>query len=154
MTVDQFVSLFPGSTRRPDFKESLEKAKDGKLDEPVALVFQPRIDATGSTFAEVDSVAAVFYRGRAVDMTIQYVGQTWKSIDEWVDTIVHGLSLPARTWTPGESENPNKVLKCKGVEFEAAIQGGGSSIRIRDTSVPSTRGQGQGGTERRGAFKP
>ena len=43
----------------------------------------------------------------------------------------YGLPAAAR-WEAGPNENPSRVLGCSGIEIEAAIQGGGSSISIRN----------------------
>lgn len=133
MSVDQLVGLFPGSAKRREMREALEKAKSSTSNEPVVLLFDPAADAGGERFAGVDSVSATVYKGRAIAFHVIYVGTTWRTIDEWVEKVAQSYGLPAAArWETGPNENPSRVLGCSGVEIEAAIQGGGSSISIRN----------------------
>jgi hypothetical protein len=56
----------------------------------------------------------------------------------------------------GPNETPNKVLTCNGIEIEAAIQGGGGSIKIRNTEQVKGGDQGRnpGEEKKRREFKP
>jgi len=133
MTVDQLVGLFPGSAKRKELREALEKVKASTSNEPMVLAFDPAADAAGQAFAGVDSVSASVYKGRVIAFTVVYVGTTWRTIDEWVGKLAQSYGLPAAArWEAGPNENPNRVLGCSGIEIEAAIQGGGSSISIRN----------------------
>ncbi|MFL6273562.1 MAG: hypothetical protein ACJ74G_00005 [Blastocatellia bacterium] len=133
MSVDQLVGLFPGSAKRKEIKEALEKVKASTSNEPMMLAFDPAADAAGQAFAGVDSVSASVYKGRVIAFNVVYVGTTWRTIDEWVEKVAQTYGLPAAArWEAGPNENPNRVLGCSGIEIEAAIQGGGSSIRVRN----------------------
>lgn len=133
MSTSEVLALFPGVTKKKEMKEALDKAKSTSGSETVYLGFDPATDAVKGQFAGVQSVSAGFYKGRMVDFSIQYAGPTWTNADEWVGKLSETLNLPAvQAWITGPSENPNKVLKCEGIEIEAATQGGGASITIRD----------------------
>ncbi|PYT05261.1 MAG: hypothetical protein DMF60_12570 [Acidobacteria bacterium] len=139
MTTQELQALFPGSAARwakepKKAREAREKAMAPTSSEPVSLAFDPATDAAKDQFASVDSVSVALYKGRVTDFSVIYVGTEWNNIDQWVAKVSETLSLPGpREWVVGPSETPNKVLKCSGVEIEAATQGGGSSIRIRNT---------------------
>ena len=134
MSTQQLLASFPGSSKRREMKDAVEKAKAATGNEAAYLVFDPATDGDPQQFGGVESVSAGLNKGRVIDLTIQYGGATWRGIDEWVAKLSESLKLQgAGDWTVGPSENPNKVLRCEGIEIEAAIQGGGSSIRIRNT---------------------
>lgn len=136
MSTEQLIALFPGSTKRKEMKDALERAKSATSNEPLYLSFDPATDAAKEQFAGVGSVSAALYTGRVIDFGVLYVGATLKTIDEWVAKLSETFKLPgAQDWVLGPSENPNKVLKCDGIEIEAAIQGGSASIRLRNTDV-------------------
>jgi len=133
MSVDQLVGLFPGSTKRKELREALEKVKASTSNEPMVLAFDPVADAAGQAFVGVDAVSASVYKGRVIAFTVAYIGTSWRTIDEWVGKLAQSYGLPAAArWEAGPNENPSRVLGCSGIEIEAAIQGGGSSISIRN----------------------
>ena len=156
MSTEQLLALFPGSGKRKEMKDALEKARTAGS-EMVYLSFDPATDASGDHFAGVNAVGVGIYKGRVADFTVVYVGATWGTIDEWVAKLSESLHLPGgQEWVAGPSENPNKVLRCGGIEIEAAIQGGSASIKVRNTE-PLKDAQERARTEeerRRRAFKP
>jgi hypothetical protein len=157
MTVDQLVGLFPGSAKRKEMQEALGKAKAATGNEPVILAFDPAADAGGQAFAGVDSVSASVYKGRVIAFTVTYVGTSWRTIDEWVGKLAQSYGLPAAArWEAGPNENPNRVLGCSGIEIEAAIQGGGSSISIRNKEALKGMSERLNATDesKRREFKP
>jgi hypothetical protein len=139
MSTEQLLALFPGSAKRwakepKTMRDAREKAMAATSNEPVYLSFDPATDAAKEQFAGVDSVSAGLYSGWVIDFNVLYVGASWRTIDEWVAKLSETFKLPgAQDWVVGPSETPNKVLKCAGIEIEAAIQGGSASIRIRNT---------------------
>ena len=131
MSAQQLLALFPGSTKRREIKDAVEKATAGTGTEATYLGFDPATDGNGRQFEGVESILAGVYKGRVVDFSIQYGDATWSTIDEWIAKLSEALKLQsAQYWVVGPSENPNKILKCDGILIEGAIQGGGSSIRI------------------------
>jgi len=161
MSTQELLALFPGSAARwakqpKDVREAREKAMAQTNSEPAFLAFEPA-DAAKDRFSGVDSVSIALYKDRVVEYTVQYTGTVWTSIDEWIGRLSETLTLPgSRDWEVGPSENPNKVLKCSGVEIEAAIQGGGSSISIRNVQYPKGLGDrsNSGAEQKRREFKP
>ena len=136
MTTQQVLALFPGSTKRREIKDALEKARATTRDEAVYLVFDPATDAGTGDFADVGSVSAGLHKGKVMDLGIQYVGPPWGTIDEWIAKLSEAFQLPgAQSWKAGPNEAPNRVLKCNGIEIEAVIQGGGGSVRLRNTDL-------------------
>jgi len=134
MSTQQLLALFPGSSKRREMKDAVEKAKAATGNEASYLAFDPATDGDAKQFGGVESVSAGVNKGRVIDLSIQYGGATWKDIDEWVAKLSEALKLQGPgDWTVGPNENPNKVLRCEGIEIEAAIQGGGSSIRMTNT---------------------
>ena len=134
MTVDQVLALFPAGLKRKDVRDAVEKAKAAKSSETVYISFNPATDSGNQQFADVAEVSVGTYKGRVVDFSVLYIGPAWTSIDDWIGKLSEAFNLPsARDWVAGPDETPNKVLKCGGIEIEGAIQGGGGSIRIRNT---------------------
>ena len=157
MSVDQLVGLFPGSAKRKEIREALEKARASTGNEPVMLAFDPAADAGGERLAGVDSVSASVYKGRVIAFNVVYVGTTWRTIDEWVEKLAQTYGLPAAArWAACPNENPNRVLGCSGIEIEAAIQGGGSSIGIRNREALKGMAEGLNAADesKRRQFKP
>ncbi|MEK6304032.1 MAG: hypothetical protein AABO41_25295 [Acidobacteriota bacterium] len=150
MTTQQVVDLFPAVIKRREMKDDIEKAKAGGS-EVVYLAFEPAGDGGGDRFAGVASVVTGLQKNKVVDFSVTYVGPTWSSIDEWVARLAEAFKLPNALWVAGPSENPNKVLRCSGIEIEAGIQGGGSSVRIRTTD--SIKGPSSSGEDNK-RFKP
>jgi hypothetical protein len=135
MTADELLALFPGVAKKKELKDVIEKAKSASAVEAAYLGFDPATDGNAQQFAGVDSVSAGVYRGRVVDLTVQYGGETWKNIDEWIARLSQSFpALSAQGWTAGPNEAPNKVLSCGGIVIEAAILGGGATIRMRSNA--------------------
>lgn len=133
MSVDQIAALFPGSTRRKETKDALANAKAGT--EVVHVTFEAS-DGGKDQNTDVASFSVGFHKGRVIDLSIQYLGPEWKNVDEWIAKLSEALGLPrVNNWQPGPSETPNKVLRCSGIEIEAAAEGGGGSITIRSTET-------------------
>ena len=157
MSVDQLAALFPGSAKRREVREALERAKAGTGNALTLIAFDPLADGGGERFAGVSAVSASAYKSRVVAFNVFYVGTSWPTVDEWVAKLAEAYGLPAASrWSAGPSENPNKVLACGGIEIEAAIQGGGSSISVRNREVlKGLDERGNAGEERkRREFKP
>ena len=134
MSAEQVVALFPASTKRKEIKDSLEKAKapGGDL---VFLTLQSGDDEK-RRLEDVAGLSIGLYKNRVVEVSIQYIGPHWKDVDEWITKLSETFKLPsANAWREGPDENPNKVLTCNGIEINAAIQGGGGSLRIRNTEA-------------------
>jgi len=131
MSTQQLLALFPGVAKRKEMKDAIEKAKSATGPEAAYLGFEPATDGDAQQFAGIESVLAGVVKGRLVDFSVQYGGETWSSIDQWVAKLSESLKLPGKdSWVTGPNENPNKVLRCDGIEIEAAIQGGSASIRV------------------------
>jgi hypothetical protein len=134
MSTQQFLALFPGIAKKRETKDAIEKAKSTTGAEAVSLGADPVTDGDARQFAGIESVAATFYKGHAVDFTVQYGGATWRNVDEWIAKLAESFKLPgAQDWVVGPDESPNKVLRCNGIMIEAAIQGGSASIRVKNT---------------------
>ena len=157
MNVQQLLALFPASSKRKEIKDMLERAKSATGNETVYVAFNPVSDGGGDQFSGVDSVLVGLYKGQVVDFTVSYVGPTWRTVNEWVDKLAESFGLPtSKGWVTGPNENPNLILQCKEVVIEAGIQGGGGSIRVRDTEYnKGTEKQKEAGEEKkRRDFKP
>lgn len=138
MTTDQLQAVFPGSLKRKEIRDALKKAQATTNIEPVYLSFDPALDSGKEQFAGVDSVSAGLLNGRVVDFTVLYGGATWSAVDGWVAKLAEAFKLPgAQSWKVGPSETPNKVLVCDGIAIEAAVLGGGASIRILHKTMQS-----------------
>ena len=155
MTAEQVIALFPGSAKNKDMKTALDKARSTTGRETVYLSFDSSTSANKERFADVGSISVGFYKAQVKDLDVEYVGPTWATVDEWVAKLSEAFKLPGlEAWVAGPSENPNKVLKCNGIEIEAATQGGGASIRIRDTEFSTREGTNAGDERKRREFKP
>jgi hypothetical protein len=157
MNLQQVLAMFPVGSKRKEIRDAVERAKAATVNETVYLVFDPANEGSSERFAGIDSVLVGVYKGQVVDFTVSYVGPTWRTVDEWVERLRQTWGLPgAQAWGSGLNENPNKILKCKGVEIEAGIQGGGASIRVRNTEYnKGIEDSKEAGEERkRREFKP
>ena len=155
MTAEQVIALFPGSAKNKEMKAALDKAKSTTGSETVYLSFDPSTSTNKEKFAEVGSISVGFYKARVKGLEVEYLGATWTTVDEWVGKLSEAFKLPGvEAWVAGPSENPNKVLKCNGIEIEAAIQGGGASIRIWDTEYSKGQSTNAGEERKRREFKP
>jgi hypothetical protein len=157
MSLQQVLALFPASSKRKEIREAVERAKAATVNEPVYLMFDSLNDGSSEQFAGIDSVMIGVYKGQVVDFNVSYIGPTWRTIDEWVERLRQTWGLPgAKAWAVGPNENPTKILRCRGVEIEAGIQGGGASIRIRNTEYNKGIEDSKEATEerKRREFKP
>ena len=155
MTAEQVIALFPGSAKNKEMKTDLDKARSTTGSETVYLSFDSSTSANKEKFAEVGSISVGLFKARVKDLDVEYVGPTWTTVDDWVRKLSETFKLPGlEAWVAGPSENPNKVLKCNGIEIEAATQGGGASIRIRNTEYSMREGTNAGEEGKRRAFKP
>jgi len=155
MTAEQVIALFPGSTKNKEMKTALDQARSTTGSDTVFVSFDSSTSANKEKFAEVSSISVGFYKARVKDLNVEYIGPTWTTVDEWVAKLSEAFKLPGvEAWVAGPSENPNKVLKCNGIEIEAATQGGGASIRIRDTEYSRREGTNAGEERKRREFKP
>ncbi|MEK6287519.1 MAG: hypothetical protein AABO57_17385 [Acidobacteriota bacterium] len=138
MSTEQLLALFPGSAKRwanepKTMRDARERAMAATSNETAYLSFDPATDAAKEQFTDVLSVSVGLHKGRVVDFSVTYADATMSTIDEWVAKVAEMFKLPGtQAWMVGPSENPNKVLKCDGLEIEAALQGGSASIRIRN----------------------
>jgi hypothetical protein len=134
MSLQQVLALFPAGSKRKEIRDAVERAKTATVNETVYLTFDSTSDGGSERFAGVDSVLVGVHKGQVVDFSVLYVGPTWRTVDEWVERLRQTWGLPgAQAWTVGPNENPNKILRCRGVEIEVGIQGGGGSVRVRNT---------------------
>lgn len=161
MSTQELLALFPGSASRwakdpTKVREARETGMAASSIEPFYVAFEAGTDAPKDQFADVDSVEVGLYKGRVTEFTVVYVGVEWSNIDTWLAKVSETLKLPApKEWVVGPNETPNKILRCSGIEIEVAIQGGGSSIRIRNMGY--LKGVGERTTtneKRRREFKP
>ena len=135
MSAQELLAVFPNITKKKELKDTIDQAKSATTSEPVYLGFDPAIDGDARQFTGVDSVSAGLYKARVVDISVQYSGGTWQTVDEWIAKLSETFKLPgARDWVVGQNEAPNKTLTCEGVTIEAAIQGGSASLRIRNSA--------------------
>ncbi|HXU08438.1 MAG TPA: hypothetical protein VN743_05535 [Blastocatellia bacterium] len=152
MSVEQITALFPGSTKRKETKDALAKAKTGS--EVVHVTFEPS-DSGKDQNVDVASFSAGFLKGRVIGFSVHYLGPEWKNVDEWIAKLSETLGLPGvNNWQPGPSETPNKVLRCSGIEIEAAMEGGGGSITIRSTENPNDSQDRARDEKKKRDFKP
>ena len=152
MSVEQVTALFPGSTKRKETREALVRAKTGS--DVVYVTFEPE-DGGKDQNADVASFSAGFLKGRVIGISVQYLGPEWKNVDEWIAKLSETLGLPGvNNWQPGPSETPNKVLRCSGIEIEAAMEGGGGSITIRSTENRSDSQDRAREEKKKRDFKP
>jgi hypothetical protein len=154
LSIQQVLALFPSASKRTEIKDALEKARGTTSNEVVYLPFDPITDNSGERFSGVESVLVGIYKGQVVDFTISYVGTTWQTVDEWIDKLSETFGLPkAKSWGFSPNENPSKILQCKGIEIEAGVRGGGSTVRVRNTEQIIDAGKESEERKRR-QFKP
>jgi hypothetical protein len=153
MTTDQVIDLFRGSLKKDELDRVIERSKQPGEHGLSQLSFQ--VPSSGAPDqSSMDSIAVGLHGGRVVDIAVQYPVPSWDNIDQWVNKLSEAFKLPAaRAWGPGTSEHPSKLLKCKNIEIEAGVQGGGGSIRLRNTEHTGSHGSGSPDKTRQ-SFKP
>jgi hypothetical protein len=153
MTTDQVIDLFRAGLTKEELDRAIERSKQPGEHGLAQLAFQlPTSGATDQ--ASMDTIAVGLHGGRVVDIAVQYPQPSWDNIDQWVNKLSEAFKLPgARAWRPGTSEHPSKVLKCRNIEIEAGVQGGGGSIRLRNTEHTASHGAGSQEKSRQ-SFKP
>src|SRR5215472_16211163 len=140
LTTQQVLAFFPGKAERENIDEALDFAKKAGQD-PVTLGLEPESQSSKDRFKGIGSLSVTLHKGRVIDFSVAYYGVTWTNIDEWIAKLSDAYRLPgAPDWAVGSDETPNKVLSCNGFEIEAAIQGAGASIRVRDTGYAREAG--------------
>jgi len=132
LTTQQLLAFFPGKTETQNINDVLESARAKGLD-TVPLGLEPESQSSKDRFRGVGSLSVTLSKGRVVDFSAAYYGASWTNVNEWIAKLAEAYHLPgAPEWATGPDETPNKVLKCNGFEVEAAIEGGGGSIRVRE----------------------
>ena len=133
LTTQQLLAFFPGKTETQNINDTLEGARAKHL-ETVSLGLDPESQSSKDRFKGIGSLGVTLYRGRVIDFSAAYYGASWTSVNDWIAKLSEAYHLPGPAeWAAGPDETPNKVLKCNGFEVEAAVEGGGGSIRVRDT---------------------
>lgn len=136
MSTQQLLALFPGSSKRKEMRDAIDRAKSATGVEAAYLVFDAATDGDPKIFEGVESVSVALYQARLMDFTLQYANATWPSIDSWITKLSETLKLPGpQGWTMGPNEAPNKILRCDGVMIEAVMQGGGASVRVANSTL-------------------
>jgi hypothetical protein len=133
LSTQQVLALFPGKTETQNINDALESARARHL-ETVSLGLDPESQSSKDRFKGIGSIGVTLYRGRLIDFSAGYYGASFTSVNDWIAKLSEAYHLPGPPeWVAGPDETPNKVLKCNGFEVEAAVEGGGASIRVRDT---------------------
>jgi hypothetical protein len=131
-STQQLLTFFPGKTETQNINDALESARAKRL-ETVSLGLDPESQSSKDRFKGIASLGVTLYRGRVIDFSVAYYGASFTSVNDWIAKLSEAYHLPGpQEWAVGPDETPNKVLKCNGFEVEAAIEGGGASIRVRD----------------------
>jgi hypothetical protein len=133
LSTQQLLALFPGKIETQNINDALESARAKHL-ETVSLGLDPESQSSKDRFKGIDSLGVTLYKGRVIDFSVAYYGASFTSVNDWIAKLSEAYHLPGPPdWAAGPDETPNKVLKCNGFEVEAAVEGGGASIRVRDT---------------------
>ena len=159
MTVDQLLSLFPGSSDNAEIKQRLS-ASEGYPDfGDVSFYLAPSRYATGDHFAGVAEFYISSFDGRVVGVRVQYLnfptGARWRRVDDLVEKFADSFHLPGpKDWEANGADT--RQLKCDGFETAVWAAGDSSSISLFDRSWVQTKQARSAAFEeqKRREFKP
>ena len=138
-SIEEVVSLFPGSEDEPRVRTALETSKSLKVGSQVSVLINNRV--SGKDLSEVKTLFFQFRNRRLFSFTIEYRSPEWASADEFIDKRGELLNLSsADGWEPvvGNARY-SKYLICDGVEIRFYAAPAGSSnpnmISVSDTRM-------------------
>ncbi len=141
MSTEEIVSLFPGSSQRPEIKKALESSEGYPNYGVARLGFQLLTYPTVAKdrFAGIDAVWVTLFDGRVAELRVNYAGldsrprgAVWPNVDDFIAKLSEAYALPAaRDWRQGAQNY--KVLECDGLDIEATTPNGSASVSLRST---------------------
>jgi hypothetical protein len=164
MSAEEIVSIFPGSSQRPEIKTALESSEGYPNYGVATLYFQLSTYPTVAKdrFAGIDGISVTLFDGRVAELWVNYAGQDsrprgplWPNVDEFIAKLSEAYALPAaRDWR--QVAQDDKVLECSGLNIEATAANGRASVSLRATkSFDTSRERAAEDEEKiRREFKP
>jgi hypothetical protein len=142
MSVEQVLSLFPGSSQDTDVRRMLEKSKTSGTFGVTDLQLVPSRYIPETKYVNIRVLTLRFLDGRAFSVHALYRGPRWHSTDEFINSMSDEMNLPApETW---EAMPPlhEKFLRCSGFEVRffgsPSGSGFGNFIRLIDLAAEKT----------------
>jgi hypothetical protein len=124
MTVDQALTLFPGSEKSEDIRARLAQPNFGG----VSTVIYPSNFGSKEKFEGVHSVNLAFLDGELNFFSISYNGPHWGNDDQFATKVAEALSLPGvEFWKPALG---GKAIVCDGFDVVVRLPMGNSGNTI------------------------
>ena len=146
MSTEEIVSLFPGSSQRPEIKTALESSEGYPHYGLATLDFQLLTYPTVAKdrFAGINGVSVTLFDGRVAELRVNYAGldsrprgPVWPNVDDFIAKLSEAYALPAaRDWR--QVAQDYKVLECSGLNIEATVPIGSGSVSLRATKFFDT----------------
>lgn len=160
MSVDQLLSLFPGSHERDHNKRALENSQAHPNFGIARLGFQPSeySSAVQERFAGISWISVVAFDGQITEIMVSYQdppkGPRWPHVDLFIAKLVETFGLPdLAEWLSTGVQS--KTLKCSGFELRAGALSGGSFWLINRNYIDTWTERTAADEERkRKEFKP
>jgi hypothetical protein len=164
MSIEQLLSLFPGSRQSREIKDAIDNAQGYPNFGVAGLSFKPSgYPATlMDRFAGVDSIDVQLFDGEVAKFRVNYAGlhsrprgPSWPNVDAFIAKLSEAFALPDTGVWLYRSEN-TKTLNCNGFEIHASNWSGSGSILLFNPMYESTVSQRATADEgrRRREFKP
>jgi hypothetical protein len=128
MTIEQVLSLFPGSETDKEIRASLSRPvnKFGVK----TLVIHPAKFSADKKFDGVNQIVLTFLDGRISTLNVSYSGPVWANVNEFVSKFAQEKGLPGSDSWDAKSgvDNQLKTLKCS--DFEISVFAGGENVNF------------------------
>lgn len=128
MTIEQVLSLFPGSESDKEIRASLNRPvnKFGVK----TLVIHPAKFSAEKKFDGVNQIILTFLDGRISTLNVSYSGPVWANVNEFVSKFAQEKGLPGSdSWdAKSGADNQLKTLKCS--DFEISVFAGGDNVNF------------------------
>lgn len=139
MSVEEIVTLFPGSVEDARIQEALESSKASNAPPLTRILIENKTNK--QELSEVKRIFFQFSSGRLFSFNVDYRAPQWNSADQFIDKRGQLLNLSgADSWEAVEGNSKfSKYLICDGIEirFYAAPIGSGNNnyVSLTDTRV-------------------
>jgi hypothetical protein len=143
MSLEEVISLFPGSAGDANVRRALELSQSPDLASSIRIVIAAH-KAINQNLADVKQFFFQFRNRRLFSLHVDYLSPQWKNVNEFIERRGHLLNLPAANgWEPVEGNSlSSRYLICDGIEIRFYAAPARSTnlnyIKLTDTSVEAT----------------
>jgi len=142
MTVDQLLSLFPGSNENTDIKQRLSGAEGYPSFGETGFQISPSSYPAGDRFVGIEGYSIRSFDRRVVGVDVYYYsfpkGARWRNVDDLVQRLADSFHLPGpKDWEP--TGGSSRTLQCDGFRAVVSANGDSSSISFYNPGWVQTK---------------